>query len=184
MEDKTRKTLKLFVEKACLLRERNFAQHVRENGLTTTVKFGPDSQIKHTIPDRESIESSILTTRMFFQNKDSISFCNVAKLLDDSNLSDGFKENFTEKRGELNSYLDGVSGINFNEKTITNRKIFEVFVYGDLAHSNEKERAVYLDWKRHKLFIVLEQAFAIILMDILELIWKVSDAVESELEGK
>ncbi|MBW4538198.1 MAG: hypothetical protein KME43_03520 [Myxacorys chilensis ATA2-1-KO14] len=187
MDAKTRETLELFVEKARVLEDRSFTKLIMEHGLSFEIKVGSSSQIEHTIPERESIKASIVTLRMFVQNNDPISIENISNLLNEPTLSREWKELFIEKRDQLNSYLDhsGGIGIVVDEKEFTNREIFDTFVYGSIAHSAKNHRPRYQQWKSlgRLSFSIDEYAFAVIVMDILTLIWEIADATELELGG-
>ncbi len=187
MEITTRQTLELFVEKADLLKGERFAESILESDLFLRIKFNLPGEVEHTIPESEFIGSCILTLRMFFQNNDCISIWRIAELLDDPGLSREWKDFFSEKRDQLNSYLDhpGGIGIACGEKLFTNREIFKVFVYGDIAHTNKEKRAIYQEWKNFGvIFSIIKYAFATILTDILILIWEISDATKQELDGQ
>lgn len=187
MKDKTRETFELFIEKANLLEEKTFVKNSIANGLNLNIQFGSPRQIKHNISDREFIESVVVTVRMFYQDNDRISFRKIASLLSDPSLSQTFIAFFNERRKELNVYLDSFGEIQgvWDGKELTNRNIFDTFVYGDIAHTNEEKRAVYLKWKElGTLFILIEYLFVRILMDVVLLIVEVADAMKLELAGK
>lgn len=65
------------------------------------------------------------------------------------------KELFKDARNELNDYLDSKSPITFRGQSITRREILEVFLYGDLAHANEKKKEIFDQWMSYPLMDAL-----------------------------
>lgn len=59
-------------------------------------------------------------------------------------------EKAREIRIRLNRYLDTRSRVILNLKNPTNREIFEVFLYGGLAHTDPDKWAVFEEWNGHR----------------------------------
>jgi hypothetical protein len=119
-------------------------------------------------PDNESIAACVLTIRLFIQNNDPISFGNMKKIYDNLDTSQENKNEFNQIRDELNRYLDSGSPLvmsnekanpemilanDLNERLaelsnasltsenrLTYREILDLFIYGDLSHTNETKR--------------------------------------------
>ena len=119
-------------------------------------------------PDKESIAACVLTIRFFFQPNEPVFFDNMKNIYDKLATSQENKNDFNQIRNELNNYLDSdspfvMSANNANPEMIlasdmnerftellkvsldsgnklTNREIFEWFVYGEFAHGNKDKK--------------------------------------------
>jgi hypothetical protein len=69
-----------------------------------------------------------------------------------------------------------------DEKNVSNRQIFEVFVYGGLAHMTADKKVVYDRWKTAPLFEVIELEFCHILETFLQGIFLVAKINKKALE--
>lgn len=194
MEDATRKRLELFVEKAELLNSRSFTKYVVEHGVGLNMNWSVGGPVQLTVknPDAEATDAFVTTFRMFIQNNDKISIENVAKLVDrDSTLSENWKAQVIDVRQKVNAQLDSPS---MCELTIdkdgiptrsTCRDIMETFLYGELAHTNEKKRLLYQTWKQDAFFFqFIENEFKSVLVDVLNAIFYVCDLNKLELSGQ
>ena len=59
------------------------------------------------------------------------------------------KREFFNTRDELNDFLDSpdeVLHIKVNNKEFSKREIYEIFIYGGLAHANEVKKKIYDEW--------------------------------------
>lgn len=61
----------------------------------------------------------------------------------------------------------------------------ETFLYGELAHTNEKKRLLYQSWKQYTFFLqFIENEFKSVLVDVLNAIFYVCDLNKLELSGQ
>ena len=94
-------------------------------------------------PSEKTVDPT-LTLRFFIQNNEDISLQNMAKLYLDSNIEPRLSTQFGQIRDRINSYLEAPSNLSISEAApLTHRDIFELFVYGDLAHANPTKVANY-----------------------------------------
>ncbi len=70
-------------------------------------------------------------------SNESTSLSNMQTLYSDLNVETQLISRFTEIRDQLNCYLDSESNLSISEDgPMTRREIFDLFVNGDLAHTN------------------------------------------------
>ncbi|MCD6591050.1 MAG: hypothetical protein J7K72_03715 [Candidatus Aenigmarchaeota archaeon] len=159
--------LKLFNEKVDRLHTRSFVEKLKKLGYEIHLKNEFDGKLYG--PDDESVEAFVLTIRFFYQNNEKISLSNMSEIYEKLPISPKVKREFERIRNELNTFLDSKTRFTINGKEITNREIFETFLYGDLAHSNKTKRKTYEFWKSNiPLYIVLKHEFIEILSFFIE----------------
>lgn len=179
------KAMKLFIDKAEKLNNSNFTKKIISEGfgLTISAKKGGHVKIEKKFPPDESIDAFVLTLRFFIQKRDSSSFKNLAKIY--SKLPDYCKEkiNFLKAHKELNDYLDSPDKslcITVDGKKLTNREIFNTFVYGWLAHADDENKKKYDSWMANPLAgPLLQEEFINIMSNILRCIFYVQELNES-----
>ena len=127
-------------------------------------------------PDDELISACLLTLRFFMQDNEPISIRNMAKLYERLTVSQSYKDRFNQIRSDLNSFLDYDSPLmirnrnveNFNLEqlvgsapfeilsylrqepqltiSISNRELFDAFLYGNYSHVNLQKREVFKNY--------------------------------------
>ena len=140
-------------------RKVEFKQSPETAGLGTITVQGPDN---------ESIAACVLTIRLFIQKKEAIFFQNMKKVYDNLDTSQKNKNEFNQISDELDRYLDSGSPLvmsdeeanpemilanDLNERLaelsnvsltsenrLTNREILDLFIYGDLSHTDKTKR--------------------------------------------
>ena len=90
-------------------------------------------------PEQESLRALILTVRFFIQNKENISIQNMNNFYGQINIEEKYKINFNNIHEALSTYLESYSGV----KQYSKREIFDIYIYGDLAHSNPDKKNRY-----------------------------------------
>ncbi len=107
---------------------------------------------ERTGPDEESIKAFLLTYRFFIndgrEDEEGISLRRVAKLYKTLPLDASVIENVRTARRNFNQMLDEKLPVNLNDRQLTRRMVFEIFVWGNLAHANKKQKAIYDAWFR------------------------------------
>ena len=95
--------------------------------------------IERTGPTEDEIRSSVLTIRLFYQDKDRISIRKISALINALTIDQQIKDEYALWRSELNDYLDTPASIKFDlgNGPITRRFLFETFLYGFYAHLEE-----------------------------------------------
>lgn len=178
--------LELFNEKAETLRSyQRFMESIRNIKLEFQKTPNSDFCINFDGPDKELASACILTIRFFIQNKDHISINKMSDLYNNLSISQNYKDEFNQVRNELNKFLDSFSQItvlnkeegseillanDFNKELkkeininaqvniqkFTNGELFDLFVYGELAHADRD--------KREKLSILLSNNVTVIIV--------------------
>lgn len=177
-----------FVEKASRIERSRYLRTVAEQG-GTKLDFAWDKNSGITIstnfPDEEAVDAIVLTARMFVQNNDHVSFNNLAKILDDPGVSSAWKARFTRIREHVNQFLDTPSAMKINDKPQTHRAIFDVVLYGHLAHTNAAKATMYADWAEHPLALALVEAdFHLTLTQLVKAVSQLSVYTKMELAGE
>ena len=149
LDRKDLKDMDLFGNKAEKLKNYSFTEQVTSGNFGITISAGKDEPVKieKRFPTDESIDAFVLTLRFFIQDNEPSSFRNMAKIYAKLPGHGMEKTEFQNTRKELNDYLDSPGKslkINENGKTLTNREIFDVFLWGGLAHS--EKRSKYDEW--------------------------------------
>lgn len=167
--------LRLFNEKADRLLSSKFWKTFLREGTGISIRFYRKGTITVTRrgPDQDEIEAFILTLRFFVQDNETSSFRNLADAYEILPISQEAKQEFSNARDALNSYLD--SSLPFKVtlygKTYTNREILEVFVYGGFAHANPEKKELFDKWMEIKIDKqTLTNALVDILIDIMRTI--------------
>lgn len=190
MQDKTRETLSLFVEKANKLLSLSFIKSITERGgLDLNISWNANEGLNviRGGPGDEAVDAFVLTFRFFIQNNERVSFGSLNdQVMADSGVSDAWKTEFTRIRAELNEYLDARPTINYavDGKSISsNRELLDTFVYGGLAHANVQKRQVFEAWRSDQMaFQLLQFQFATILVNTLKAISYMAHLSEQELK--
>jgi len=174
--------LRLFNEKAAKLLSFSFINKMQGSGLTISSKIGEPVSADVRGPDQEATDAFILTLRFFIQDNERSSFSNLEKLYESLDCFEPEKKAFKEARKTFNSYLDARTELqfNFNGKWITNREVFDTFIYGELAHSQQSER--YNQWARDPITVsIVKNEFNMILAETLCFIGYVKELNEAVL---
>lgn len=130
-----KKLFDLFDEKAEELFKSNFSQNLSGSGVTIRWDKGKGfTPNLRTGPDYESIKNFVITFRNFILNSDPISIGNIAKVYDLLPNGNDFKDRFQDARKKLNDFLDTKTIINYNGDLLTNRKLIDTYIYGDVIH--------------------------------------------------
>jgi hypothetical protein len=184
VRDSSRQTLEAFVIRARKLVESRFGAFIQE-GLEITLSFKQGwegMRVEYKGPDAESIDAFILTFRFFIQDKDRISFRSLAQVCDDPDISDVWKDKFSQIRTALNEFLNETPPA--PEKIPNNRRIMDVFIYGHLAHEDEEKKQQFDEWRATPAkFLFFNHQFNLILAEILRMISFLLYWTEEEIKG-
>ena len=95
----------------------------------------------------------------------------------------GLIDNFNAARDALNSFLDSKTFLTVNGRQFAFREVFEIFMWGGLAHANEKKRNTFESWRRNPLvFPIVQNEFVYAISRILQVIFYVAYLNEQALE--
>lgn len=169
------RALYLFNEKADKLEKLRFTKRITSDETSVTVHFRAEGGItgERDGPDDESIDAFVLTFRFFIQDNEPTSIRKMDRMYEElretSLLSKSLVEDFSEVRKVLNGFLNENTQMHYFGKTITRRDVYEVFMWGGLAHANEQKKAVYDEWQSLPfLFSMLEHEFVRVLVTYLK----------------
>ncbi len=183
------RALRLFNEKADKLEKLGFTRRITSEETRVTVHFQAEGGItgERYGPDDESIEAFVLTFRFFVQDNEPTSIRRMDRMYEElwatSLLSDSLAEDFHKVREDLNEFLDKNTHVHYFGKTITRRDIYDTFMWGGLAHANEKKKAVYDEWQSLPfLFDMLEYEFVRVLVTYLKGIFFMRSLNEKAIE--
>lgn len=190
------RALRLFNEKADELEESLFTKRIltERSGVEINahqVESGMALRATRFGPDKESIKAFVLTFRFFVQDNEPSSFRNMAGFYNDPDLpfNPWTRRRFNSARDAVNADLDAHSFAQVNNQRLTNREIFEVFLWGGLAHAYAKKgrKETYDMWKAVPgFFQLMENDFVYTLARILNAIFyirELSKEAISELEA-
>jgi hypothetical protein len=146
------------------MREKKFS-------INLSAERGKGVEIETRLPNQQEIGEFVLTFRFFIQDNERCSLRNLRRLYETMPVSSELRTEFLKLSDDLNKFLDSEPRdvkINIDKEPLTNRRIMEVFIYGDLAHANAEKAEVFANWKRNPLgFPFLELQFNNILEVIL-----------------
>ena len=138
IEDQIR-TLERFNEKVGQLRSHRFVEECKGGGAIVEWRRGLGWDGCHIGPEEKTIDATVLKLRFFIQNNESTSLSNMARLYSGLDIGAQISGQFFEIRDSVNFYLDSPSNLSISEAgPMTHRDIFDLFVYGDIAHANDK----------------------------------------------
>ena len=190
MDDNTRETLELFVEKAALMRERAFWRFFQKGGeISFSFMAEPNTQLLRNMTfmgqDAEARDALLVTLRFFLQDNESISLRNMAKLpMSDAGLSSAWIAGFARLHREINRFLDDPAegvGQEIGLPGLTSRQVLETCLYGEIAHANPSKRMQYKAWRSLPTFPLVEFTFSAIVSTLLCTIFNAAELAEAEL---
>lgn len=153
-------TLQLFNEKADKLESLSFTKELYNSGTTISYNQGQSLQVERYGPDDESIDAFVLTIRFFVQKNETISIQNIEGLYSGLPICASLTAKLIDARTKTNAALDQITPISLNGVDLSSKYIFDIFLYGGLAHANKKKRIVFDSWKQNSmLFPLLESEF-------------------------
>lgn len=95
----------------------------------------------------DAIDSFVLNLRFFIQDNESTSIRNMSKLYEEMSIPQEFKSKFMKMQINLNNFLDE-SVLTFVGVKLTRRQVYDVIIFGDIAHQNLKKSKLIGTWKK------------------------------------
>jgi hypothetical protein len=169
--------LRLFNDKAAILRRGNFTGKVfvENHGFTLTFGTNQPTAFEKIGADEDSTLALVTTLRFFVQPRDGISFKQMAELYQLLPVSDEDKENAKKANDDVEGFLDSlISSFNLviDGEKLTNGRLFDIFMYGGHAHANEAKRPQYERWVKDSPFRpMMETIFEEIIANLLKVIF-------------
>lgn len=197
MDEASRITLELFVEKA-----ERLVKYVRENHVRNSIVVNPGGLVGvfRNAEEEEwqlasTLDGFLVTFRMFVQPGDRIALYSLerdsqrqpkrqkSKLLDLAGLSPDWYAKIEQAYQLVDVFLAGEPpSLIYNGEPITRRKILETFLYGDNVHVNATHRETFNQWRcLPNLFGELQLEFVTILVFMFSQISEVTGACRHEL---
>ena len=142
--------LRLFNEKADTVRRGSFLEKVSrdDHGVTLHLRAGAPLSVEKRGVDEEATLALALTLRFFVQPRDGISLQQVAQVYESIPVPTKYSQSARSAADSVERFLDQPTGLVFQNSPITNRRLFEVFMYGGLAHANDDKRDEFERWTR------------------------------------
>jgi hypothetical protein len=143
--------LKLFNEMAETLLRRDFITQVFRPNHGVTLQFHSDKPL--TYEKRGATEEAILAVvaslRFFVQDRDGISFGQMADIYECLPVEEKAKQSARHAADSFESYFASPAGFTIDGMSITNKRLFDVFMYGKLVHANADKKREYEKWMNH-----------------------------------
>jgi hypothetical protein len=184
-----KRRLQLYNEKVDEIRALSFREKVFIEDHGITMHFNFETKEPVTFEKRGSTREATLALvsllRLFFQPRDRISLREIAFLYE--RLPVPAEDSTAVRRvvDGVDAYMDEpMSGIAlvFNSEKITNRRFFELMMYGDLAHVNAEKRAEYEKFIKPGLPFY-ETLFERIVAKLLNVIWSLPETNKRALQA-
>jgi len=182
--------IRLFNEKADHLESLSFTQKIMTapSGFHMEVHSDKEGRAWRQGPGGESVEAFVLTFRYFVQDQE-VSFRRMArmyaKLSAAGVISRPLADRFNKLRDNVNLFLDQEISIQYNEEKLTRRRVFEVFMWGGLAHANEAKKALHDEWRQGPFpffYLMLENEFVRTLAILLGAIFRMRSLNQEAFE--
>jgi len=141
----SKEVLELFVVKADKLIASSFSKKMqREHKVTIGSEV-----IEFIGPTDEELDAFLLTHRLFFQNNEHFRVNNLHSHFKEIGADDSKLEELIKIQAWIKKYWDSGSPLIYDGERMTNWDIYQGFLYGDLAHTNNLEnRKKFKAWTK------------------------------------
>jgi hypothetical protein len=161
---------RLFNEKADKLESLRFTQYIitqRQIGLTVSYRDGQLS-VETRWPAREAIDAFLLTYRFFVQDNEPTSLRRMAATYESLPQLAAHSASVAGMRANLNASLDQLASFLYKGRDVTRREVYEVFLWGGLAHANREKKSLYDEWATEPgIFAFLQLVFVSVVVEVL-----------------
>lgn len=179
-------TVELFRQKFGKLRRSTVWLAIQANQIRFSLSAEVGEPIRLTVegPSEEAVDAFVLTLRFFLQNNESISISRLVALIEGLQLEPDLRTRVEEMRTAFNAALDRPCGIRVDSVHPSNRDVLEIFVYGGLAHANQRKRAVFEEWSNQPIvFGVLSQVFYATMVKVLHFLAFLDHTFDEAVRG-
>ncbi len=172
------RALRLFNEKAAKLHSLSFTRQVfsEQVGYRLNISHGRMRWSRFG-PNAEAIDAFCLTIRFFVQDNEPTSFRRLsdayAFLYSQAFVDRATVDEYEQARALFTVLHEPIplTPVIYQGHSYSPWEVFDVFLYGGLAHSNPKKRAVYDRWQAEPLlFLVMQHTFVRTLAQIVKII--------------
>lgn len=166
-------TLSVFNRKAEKLNGLRFMASVRDNKLNYEILFSSDGPvITRNLPESEETDAFLLTFRLFLQSNDRVSVRRIAELYDQLPVTPDLRARVEAIKRQINDYLDGLGAVVFKTGRVTRREIVDVFLHGDLGHTDAEKGSTLRAWLRDPVIgVQMEMEFHLALASITQAVF-------------
>ena len=177
-------------EKVEKLKGYRFYQKLKENKTGATFHWKKDEGVytERFGPNEESIDASVLTLRFFIQDNEKCSIREISKIYNDFIKNKEIQSQFHKSRELFNQVLNSMSFFNLHGKRYSRNEIFEIIIYGGLAHANKTKKKIFDEWMKNPLIkdLLLNEFVYILtnLINFLEYIKNLNDKVIQDYQKK
>jgi len=175
--------LSLFSEKAREVLGSRFVKTVTDRGsISYTLDFDRERGLRSAvdIPDHESIQSCVLSLRMFLQPRDCIAFDKMRLAFEGHGVDPEARRAFLTSLDNLDHAL--AEPVSMGGLGLTRRTVLDTFLYGHLAHINEDKVARMQKWRSiPHAFGLLEIEFVAALSNVLSCLAFLAKIAENTL---
>lgn len=134
-------------------------------------------------PDIESIKAFSNDLRKFIQNNDTLSFDYLTHFYNSNIIKPNEKKLFFDELNDYDKFMKKSSQHSVNGKVLSNKEIFETFLYGSVSHRSTGTKDTYDIWESFSpIYVVLMNEFAYILNEHLYIINRIACVNNDVLE--
>lgn len=153
--------LDLFNEKVDRFLEVSASKVSREKLSATLSLQGQGKLVTSFVgPDGEPLQALALTLRFFIQNNEPTSLARMRGLYLELGINEAIRDRFLSDCQLLNEFLATKTKLRLRPGTaLTYRDVLNIYVYGDLAHSSSKHRAIFLAIRPTPAFVFFQLFF-------------------------
>lgn len=122
-------------------------------------------------PDDEAIKACCNDLRKFIQDNDSLKIEKLIPVYKSPLIEDAEKKDFNQSMKWYYDFKEGPASqkIVINGKELTNKDIFEAFLYGKFSHRSKGTKNIHDSWERQEpLYTLLKNEFIVILHGYLQ----------------
>jgi len=101
----------------------------------------------HGAPSADALKAFVLTFRLFFTDRDRLSFGQVEKIYRSLPVSDVLKAEISVIREEVGRYLNGTTPLVLFGNQPSRKAFFDIWLYGAVAHLNANKRQQIRAWR-------------------------------------
>ncbi|WP_409439944.1 hypothetical protein [Psychromonas sp. GE-S-Ul-11] len=142
----SKEVLELFVSKADKLIASSFSKQMQKEHKVT---IGAEV-LDYVGPTDEGLDAFLLTHRLFFQRNEHFRINNLHSHFKKLKADDNKLEALIEMQAWIKKYWNSDSPLIYDGERMSNWDIYQGFLYGDLAHTNNIEhREKFIAWTKN-----------------------------------
>jgi hypothetical protein len=153
-------SLQRFIEKAQVLRASTFYEQVYIDDHGTTMEF---SSAGLSVEKRGATEDATLavaaTMRFFVQSQDGISFEQMGSLYQRLPITAYAKEQAIRACAHVDDFFSSRAQFTKQDEMWSNKRVFDLFMYGHLVHTNDSHYPVYEEVVKDSPFRAMLETF-------------------------